>query len=355
MIFRQLFDPETSTYTYLLADASSREAILIDPVREQVERDAAQLDDLGLTLVATVETHVHADHVTGAWLLKQRYGSDIVVPYTSGVTGADCLVREGDTIRFGRHSIEVRLTPGHTDGCASYVCSDGSRVFTGDAVLIRGSGRTDFQQGDARKLYRSVWDQIFTLPDETLIYPGHDYKGRTVSTVAEEKRLNPRLGQQNTEDDFVRIMGDLKLAHPKKIDVAVPANLNLGRFGDEAVDAGPEAPWAPVRRSAVGAPHVDPDWVAATLGKFRVIDVRQPEEFEGELGHIEGAELVPLATVEAAMKGWDRSEPLVLICRSSGRSDRAALLLEAAGFQRVASMVGGMNLWNERRFAVAAK
>ena len=229
MLFRQLFDPTTSTYTYLLADADTREAVLIDPVREMVDRDVQLLEELGLRLVATLETHVHADHVTGAWLLKQRLGSDIVYPASSGVKGADRLVEEGEAVSFGRHALEVRFTPGHTDGCATYVLDDQSRAFTGDALLIHGSGRTDFQQGDARRLYRSVWDQILSLPAETKLYPGHDYKGLTVTTVAEEKAFNPRLGAGRTEDDFVAIMANLKLAYPRFIDRALPANLALGR------------------------------------------------------------------------------------------------------------------------------
>ena len=356
MIFRQLFDPSTSTYTYLLADEGTREAVLIDPVRERVDRDLEQIQQNGLRLVATLETHVHADHVTGAWALKQRTGCAIVYPASTGVRGADRLVGEGDAVRFGRHALLVRLTPGHTDGCASYVCSDGGRVFTGDALLIRGSGRTDFQQGDARRLYRSVWDQILSMPDETLLYPGHDYQGRSVSTVGEEKRFNPRLGAGRTEDDFVATMGALQLPKPARIDVAVPANLVLGRFDDDddAVAAAPR-PWAPVERSPGGAPLVTVDWVSSTLGMFRLIDVRQPDEFTGELGHIDGSELHPLDTLPEASRAWDREQPLVLICRSSGRSDRAALWLESAGFQQVASMVGGMNAWHQMRKPVAAK
>lgn len=353
MIFRQLFDPETSTWTYLLADPATREAILIDPVREQVDRDVTLLDELGLHLVATVETHVHADHVTGAWLLKQRTGSKIVFPAPSGAAGADRYVSEGDAVAFGRFAVETRLTPGHTDGCATYVCSDRTMAFTGDALLIRGSGRTDFQQGDSRRLYRSVHDQILSLPDETLLYPGHDYKGRTVTTVGEERAHNPRLGDKVDEDGFVRIMSELKLAHPKKIDVAVPANLALGRLAGDPSHAD-EKPWAEVVRSVTGAPHVTPEWVAAHLADrtFRLIDVRQPDEFYGPLGHIDGAELVPLGELPAAAAGWDRETPMVLICRSSGRSDRAATWLEANGFKKVASMVGGMNVWST---AIAAK
>ena len=347
MLFRQLFDPTTSTYTYLLADPDAREAVLVDTVRDQVSRDAQLLEELGLTLVATLETHVHADHVTGAWLLKQRFHSQIVYPSTSGVEGADRLVGEGDTIRFGRYALEVRLTPGHTDGCATYVLASEGMAFTGDALLIHGSGRTDFQQGDARRLYRSVHDQIFTLPDATLLYPGHDYKGRTVTTVAEEVRFNPRLGGGRTEDEFVQIMADLNLPYPRHIDRALPANQALGREAGDQETTTVEDPWALVGRSPSGVRHVTPHWVAANCGRFRLVDVRQPEEWNDVFGHIGQAELVPLGTLGDVAKTWDRSEALVLVCRSSGRSDRAAMALEQAGFTRVASMVGGMKAWRD--------
>ncbi len=346
MLFRQLFDGATSTYTYLLADPDTREAVLVDPVKEKVDRDVALVTELGLRLVATLETHVHADHVTGAWLLKQRLGSDIVYPAPSAVAGADRLVGEGDTVRFGRHALEVRLTPGHTDGCATYVVDDQTMAFTGDALLVRGSGRTDFQQGDARRLYRSVHDQILSLPEDTRLYPGHDYHGRTVTTVGEEKRFNPRLGNGRTEDDFVAIMHELDLPRPEHIARAVPANLELGREEGD-VDASAPEPLTTVSRSPSGVRHVTPDWVAAHCGEFRLVDVRQPAEWNGELGHIGRAELVPLDKLVDAAGGWNKQQPIVLVCRSSGRSDAAARLLEDQGFHQVASMVGGMIAWRQ--------
>lgn len=230
MILRPMVDPETWTWTYLIADPISREAALIDPVRAQVERDAQLVEELGLTLVATIETHIHADHVTGAWLLKVRTGSDIVIAAATGAREADRRVEHGDVVRVGSIALEARSTPGHTDGCTTWVTGDSRMAFTGDALLIRGCGRTDFQQGDARRLYRSVHEQILSLPDETLLYPGHDYKGRTVSTVGEERRFNPRLGGGRTEDEFVEIMANLKLAPPARIATAVPANQALGRL-----------------------------------------------------------------------------------------------------------------------------
>jgi sulfur dioxygenase len=229
MIFRQLFEPTTSTFTYLLADPVTREALLIDPVVEEVGTYVALLRELDLTLVYTLETHVHADHVTAGSVLRERLGSKTVVQADAGAPCADVRVRQGDRIRLGSVDLEVRQTPGHTDGCVAYVGAD--RVFTGDALLIGGCGRTDFQQGDAGTLYDSLHREIFTLPPDTLVYPGHDYKGRTVSTVKEELANNARLGGGKTREQFVGIMANLNLAYPKQIDRAVPANQ---RCGDEA-------------------------------------------------------------------------------------------------------------------------
>ena len=352
MLFRQLLDPETSTWTYLLADPRTREAVLVDPVREQVDRDVQLLRELGLRLVYTLETHVHADHITGAALLSERTGSRSVLSRRSGAR-ADVLVDAGDAVRFGQQVLEVRATPGHTAGCVTYVQGDLSRAFTGDALLIRGCGRTDFQQGDPRVLYRCVHDQILSLPDDTLLYPGHDYKGRTVTSVREEKLYNVRLGQGRTEDEFVAIMGALGLPYPKKIDVAVPANLDGGRLPTDSPVVGVvPTVWAPVWRSATGAPQLAVEWVS-TQAALRVVDVRQPDEFNGPLGHIEGSQLVPLDVLAGEAVGWSRDAGLILVCRSGGRSDRAAQILEGLGFSQVASMVGGMARWNELGLPVA--
>ena len=229
LIFRQLFDARSSTFSYLLADKTTREAVLVDSVFEQFARDSALIYELELKLLYTLDTHVHADHVTAAWLFKERHQSQIVVSAAGGAEGVDLAVREGDVIRFGSQALSVLATPGHTNGCVTFVSSDRSMAFTGDALLIRAAGRTDFQQGDARTLFRSVHDKVFSLPDTTLIFPAHDYKGRTVTSVEEEKRLNPRLGAGKDEAAFVEIMANLKLAYPKQIDRAVPANLHCGR------------------------------------------------------------------------------------------------------------------------------
>ena len=355
MLFRQLFDPETSTYTYLLADEQAREAVLIDPVLEQVERDLQVLHELDLTLRWAVDTHVHADHVTGLGTLRQRTGCKTVLSERAGTGCADVLVKQGDRVPFGRYALDVRETPGHTNGCVTYVTDDRAMAFTGDALLIRGCGRTDFQQGDARTLYRSVHEQVFSLPDATRVYPGHDYKGRTVSTVAEEKRWNPRLNVERTVEDFVETMTKLQLAYPKKIDIALPANLHCGvPQGIRATpDAPPAAPWAPVVMSAGDIPEVTPEWVGASAAGMRLVDVREVPEFNNELGHVPGSELVPLATVVDAAARWDREAPVVLVCRSGGRSGKAALALAERGFRKVVSMRGGMLAWNEQRLPVA--
>jgi glyoxylase-like metal-dependent hydrolase (beta-lactamase superfamily II)/rhodanese-related sulfurtransferase len=351
LLFRQLFEPETSTYTYLLADAQSHEAVLIDPVRETIDRDVQLLEDLGLTLTHVLETHVHADHVTSAGLLRERFGAKTCVSKDGGAACADMPVGDGDVIRFGKHELEVRQTPGHTNGCVTYVEGENKMAFTGDALLIRGCGRTDFQQGDARKLYRSVHDKIFTLDDDTLIYPGHDYKGRTVTSVGEEKRLNPRLGGDKTEDEFVDIMANLKLAYPKKIDEAVPANLKCGLPEGRVRQDAREVAWAPAFRTPTGIPEVTAAWVKETVASahYRLIDVREADELVSELRAIPGSEHVPLATVGQAARAWDKKAHLVVVCRSGGRSGRAALELESLGFTSVVSMAGGMLAWDGPR------
>lgn len=348
MLFRQLFDRESSTYTYLLADDKTREAVLIDPVREQVERDVELLEELDLRLVYTLETHVHADHVTSSGLLRQRLGSQTVLSAAAGAGCPDVLIEDGQTLKIGALEIEARHTPGHTNGDVSYYVPAAKMIFTGDALLIRGCGRTDFQQGDPSRLYRSIHERIFTLPDETAIYPGHDYEGRTVSSVAEEKKLNPRLGAGKTEAEFRRIMEGLNLAYPKKIDVAVPANMQCGLLHHPN-----DGRWAPIDRTDDAVPEVSAEWVHERGGEFRLLDVRRPDELTGELGAMQGAENVPLDRLEEALAQWpDKDERIVVFCRSGGRSGRAAKILEAAGFTQVASMHGGMQRWNELGYPV---
>ncbi|KAK2909919.1 hypothetical protein Q8A73_007634 [Channa argus] len=216
LVFRQLFELESSTYTYLLADRETKEAVLIDPVLETIDRDLKLLHELGLNLKVAVNTHCHADHITSTGLMKKRLPElKSAISKFSGAS-ADIFLTEGDKITFGNQYLTVRETQGHTDGCITLVSGDHSMAFTGDALLIRGCGRTDFQQGCAKKLYESIHQKIFTLPEECLIYPAHDYLGRTVSTVGEERKFNPRL-TKNLEE-FVNIMNNLNLPKPKKMD-----------------------------------------------------------------------------------------------------------------------------------------
>jgi glyoxylase-like metal-dependent hydrolase (beta-lactamase superfamily II) len=224
MIFRQLFDPESSTYTYLLGDETTRKALLIDPVREQVERDRKLLRELGLELAYVLDTHVHADHVTAAGLLREQTGA-VTVGGRRSAPCVDARLGHGDVLVMGALEVRVLETPGHTDDSVSYLVGD--RVFTGDALFVRGNGRTDFQNGDAGALYDSITGVLFALPDSTFVYPGHDYRGMTVTTIGEEKRWNPRFAGKGREE-FIRIMGSLDLPRPKRIQEAVPANRECG-------------------------------------------------------------------------------------------------------------------------------
>ena len=349
LVFRQLFDTTSSTYTYLLGDTGSGEAVLIDPVFEQARRDAALVRELGLTLKTTLETHIHADHVSGAWLLKLQTGSAIALSAESGATGADRLLAHGDRVTFGDRSLEVRATPGHTHGCITFVSDDESMAFTGDCLLIRGSGRTDFQQGDARQMYRSVRAQILSLPAHCLLYPAHDYRGLTVTSVAEERRFNPRLGGDVGEADFVGYMDQLGLPHPKLIDIAVPANLRCGRPDVSAVQdiAGmPAEPgWAPLVFTFAGIWEISPDVLEERMSALQIIDVRVPDEFHGALGRIRGAQMVPLPELASRAIELDRTRPIVTVCRSGARSAQAVAILQKAGFRDVANLTGGMLRW----------
>jgi len=238
----------------------------------------------------------------------------------------------------------VRATPGHTSGCLTYVLDDRSMAFTGDCLLIRGCGRTDFQQGDAGRLYRSVHDQVFSLPDECLVYPGHDYRGLTASSVGEERRFNPRLGGELSESDFAGYMDNLGLPHPRQIDIAVPANLRCGR-PDVAGTEPDDSAWAPLHVTFAGIREIEPRWVEEHLADVLVLDVREPAEYDGPLGHIPGARLVPLGSLLARLDEIPRDRPIVAVCRAGGRSAQATVLLGKHGFDRVANLPGGMLRW----------
>jgi sulfur dioxygenase len=351
LVFRQLLDLRSSTYTYLLADPKTREAVIIDPVFEQARRDAALVQELALKLVLTLDTHVHADHVTGAWLLKRTLGSRIGIAASSGARNFDVGIEPGDRLAFGERFLEARATPGHTNGCMTYVLDDRSMAFTGDALLIRGAGRTDFQQGDAHVLYRSITEQIYTLPDDCLLYPAHDYRGLTSSSVAEEKAHNPRIAVGRSERDFVGYMENLGLPHPKQIDVALPANLECGHT--DLADQVLAPTWAPLRYTYAGINEIEADWVADNATQVQIVDVRAPSEFTGVLGHVPGATLIPLEQLRDRATGLERDRPIVAVCRSGARSAQAVTILEKAGFTKVANLAGGMIAWNDHRLPIS--
>ncbi|PRV99129.1 MBL fold metallo-hydrolase [Acinetobacter sp. AR_0276] len=226
MFFKQFFEKESSTYTYMLGCEETREAVLIDPVASDIEIYAKELEQHQFTLIYTLDTHVHADHITAANLLRERFHCKSVLHRNSEVSCGDILITDGCMLKVSNLSIEARYTPGHTNACTSYLV--GNMIFTGDALLIDGCGRTDFQQGNAGTLYDSIHKQLFSLPDETIVYPGHDYKGRLSSTIGYERLNNSRLGQNRSREDFIELMNNLNLPYPKQIDKALPANQACG-------------------------------------------------------------------------------------------------------------------------------
>lgn len=228
VIFHQLFDKESSTYTYLIADNKTKEAAIIDPVIENLERDSKLITELSLKLIYILDTHIHADHITAAAELRQRFNAKTALSQAAKVSCADLLLTEGQELFLGNKKIQVIATPGHTNTCLTFAFED--MLFTGDALLIRGCGRTDFQEGSSEKLFQSVREKLFKFPEETKIYPGHDYTGRTSTTVGTEKNFNPRLKESISLDEFKKIMSELKLEKPKKINQAVPANLACGKI-----------------------------------------------------------------------------------------------------------------------------
>jgi sulfur dioxygenase len=346
MIFRQLYDAVSSTYTYLLADEHSRQALLIDPVFEQIHRDLALLRELNLALKVVVDTHAHADHVTAAWMLKQKTGCRIALADSIGAQNVDQPLKHGDLVEVDGVSLEVRATPGHTNGCLSFVLSDQSMVFTGDTLLIRGCGRSDFQEGDAARLFDSITRQIFVLPDHCAIYPAHDYSGRTRSSVAEEKAHNPRVGGNANERDFVQYMNAMQLPHPKKIDEALPANMRSGMPADGKLPEEPD--WADIRVSFAGVPEVQPEWVAQNQPSVTILDVRDADEIDESLSGLLNLIHIPLAQLRARVDEVPRDKPVVTLCRSGKRSSLALGILKAAGHEQVANIQGGVLHWHQQ-------
>lgn len=327
----QLFDPASSTYTYLLFDADSREALIIDPVDEQLERDLAVLRDYGLRLVLAVETHAHADHITSAGLLAEHTGARTAAPEACGIRTATLQLHDGAELSFGRERLHALHTPGHTAGSMSYVWDHAGQrhVFTGDTLLINGCGRTDFQSGDAAALYRSITEKLFTLPEDTMVWPGHDYQGRHSSTIGTEKNSNARVAGRSREE-FIQLMNDLNLPRPRRIDEAVPANLQSGLRHDAE-----GAALVAVRPAEGYAGNISPQlaWTWMQSGTGVLIDVRTDAEREW-VGFVPGA-------VGLAWKQWPGMQlnpgfddalraavppgkKALLLCRSGVRSIAAA-------------------------------
>jgi sulfur dioxygenase len=340
MFFKQLFDPASSTLTYLIADDAGHEAVLIDPVVEQAERDTRLLREHGLRLRYTLETHVHADHVTAAHALKQATGAQTAVCRDCNALGYDRLLQDGEVILFGQEEILTIATPGHTPGSVSYLWRD--RLFTGDTLLIGGCGRTDFQNGSAEALWHSITEKLFKLDEQILVYPGHDYKGRRVSSIGEEKRFNARVANK-TREEFLSTMSNLGLPMPARIHEAVPSNLGAG--ADQPAVAGAAGRWAALDNVAlqnVSARQLDE---ALRAPGTHLIDVRTPAEFER--ARIAGAVNVPLDRLDPAslLARIGAHTPVYCVCQTGTRSQLAAAALRTAGFTRVVHVDGGTNAW----------
>ncbi|MCW5643792.1 MAG: MBL fold metallo-hydrolase [Rhodoferax sp.] len=339
----QLFDAASSTYTYVLFDENTREAVIIDPVDEQVERDLATLRQYGLKLLWTIETHAHADHITSAGLLAEHAGARTAAPAGCGITTAAVQLEHGDLIHFGQESLRALHTPGHTAGSMSYVWRD--HVFTGDTLLINGCGRTDFQSGSAAALYHSITEVLFALPDATTVWPAHDYQGRTHSSIGAEKAGNARIAGK-TEAEFVAIMDALNLPRPKRIDEAVPANLTSGirhdAEGQAAAAAATPEPAVKAAQAYAGdvSPQLAYDWWQS--GDAVLVDVRTDAEREW-VGFIPDA--VPIAWKQwpgmvmnpqfdqALLSAVPKDKKVVLLCRSGVRSIAAAKRATELGLQ----------------------
>ncbi|MBV9726057.1 MAG: MBL fold metallo-hydrolase [Gammaproteobacteria bacterium] len=339
MIFRQLFDATSSTYTYLIASRRGGEALIIDPVIEKVDRYLQLLHELDLRLVKAVDTHLHADHITGLGALRDRTHCITVMGDNSRVDVVSMRVADGDRLQIEGVDLEVLYTPGHTDDSCCLRMED--RVFTGDTLLIRGTGRTDFQNGDARAQYESIFGRLLQLPDETLVYPAHDYKGDTVSTIGEERRWNPRL-QVRSADEYIQLMHNLKLANPKMMDVAVPANMRVGLHQEEIARRG----WAKTAEQALGM-----------VGQPQVvlIDLRERAERERH-GVIPGSLHVPYPMLPenigpggmlyALAKATGNQ--LLFYCAFGERSAMAVQSAQDVGLSTACHLQGGLAAWKAR-------
>jgi glyoxylase-like metal-dependent hydrolase (beta-lactamase superfamily II)/rhodanese-related sulfurtransferase len=338
MIFRQLFDSTSGTYTYLLASRHGGEALIIDPVLERVDRYLQLVRELDLQLVKAVDTHLHADHITGLGALRDRTHCVTVMGEQTKADIVSMRVAEGDRIEIEGVRLDVLYTPGHTDDSYSFLLDD--RVFTGDTLLIRGTGRTDFQNGDPRAQYDSIFNKLLKLPDATLVFPAHDYKGETVSTIGEEKRFNPRLKVQSM-DEYAALMNNLKLPNPKMMDVAVPANMHVGLHQEEVERKG----WALTAADAI-AVRGRPD--------IAIVDLREKSEREKH-GIVPGALHSPYKNLqdEIAAGGMlhelatTSGKRIVFLCAFGERSAMAVQAAQDAGLKTACHISGGIDAWKK--------
>jgi glyoxylase-like metal-dependent hydrolase (beta-lactamase superfamily II)/rhodanese-related sulfurtransferase len=338
MIFRQLFDGVSGTYSYVLASRAGGEALILDPVLEKVDRYCQLLRELDLKLVKAVDTHLHADHVTGLGELRDRTHCVTIMGEQSNADVVAMRVADGDKVTIEGLSLDVMYTPGHTDDSYSYLMGD--RVFTGDTLLIRGTGRTDFQNGSARAQYDSIFGRLLKLPDETMVFPAHDYKGDTVSTIGEEKRFNPRL-QVRSVDEYVDLMSNLNLPNPKLMDVVVPANMHVGLHQDDLARQG----LALSARDAI-----------ASLGRPEVllVDLRENGE-RARHGTLAGALHAPYPTIGESLRpgGMLREvaaatgRRVVFFCAFGERSAMAVAAAKDAGLANTAHIAGGIDAWKK--------
>lgn len=340
MIFKQMYCRETCTFTYIIADASTREAVIIDPVYELVDRDLGLVDELQLKVLYCLDTHIHADHVTAGWLIRERTGCQYGVGKKNGAENVDIPLVDGQELHFGSHVLRTIETPGHSSGCMTYAVAN--MLFTGDCLFVRGCGRSDFQSGSASQLYHSIKEILFSFPDNTLVYPAHDYNGRLFTSIGEEKAFNPRIGGKANEDDFVGYMDNLNLAHPARIKEAVPLNLKGGRPSGQTQPPS----WGPVTIDFAGIPQVEAKWVSENLSDLQLIDVRRREEIE-ESGTLSGAIHIPLEALGSSVNQIDTQKPTVVICRSGRRSGHAVTLLKDNGLHQVANLKNGILNWEE--------
>lgn len=338
ILFYQLFESQSSTYTYLIADMETKEAAIIDPVWETVDRDLKLIRELGLYLMYILETHIHADHITGASEIRKNTMAQTAVSALTEIDCVDILLEDGRVLPLGNKNIKAIATPGHTNACMSFLFE--GMVFTGDSLLIRGTGRTDFQEGSSSKLYDSIIQKLFSLPDETKVYPAHDYKGLTSTTIGLEKKLNPRIGGNRSKEEFQKIMEELQFTTPKKMHLALPANTGCGSL---------EIVRTMNPQSISGIPTVLNEDVFKKIGNVKIIDVRSPEEFHGELGHIRTSQLVTLgADLTKYLEAGDRFEEIIFVCRSGKRSKQATEESIRLGYKFTSNMAGGMVNWNEK-------